>query len=156
MLRSSKLEWTEGYKYRTSKTFFYQTNIKPYEEIQLGRIALTIEGLMIIDKGYSWDGPSGWTIDTKNFMPGSLIHDATYEVLRCPAKLLDRKCDIERSGLIIYAATHEQVREEADKMLQDIILADGMSEFRANYVYKGVRFGGVESAEKPRKIFIAP
>ena len=156
MLRSAKLEWTEGYKYRTHRTFWFFTNIKPFEEVQIGRITLTVEGLLIIDRGYSWDGPSGWTIDTKNFMPGSLGHDAIYEILRCDTKPLDRKCDIERDDVVIHAATHEQVREEADKMLHEIVIDDGMSNFRANYVYKAVRFGGVESAEKPRKIYQAP
>ena len=156
MLRANKLEWTEGYKYRTSKTYWAFINIFPFEEIQIGRITLTVEGLLIIDRGYSWDGPSGFTIDTKNFMPGSITHDALYEILRCPAKPLDRKCDIIRDGEIIHAATHEQVREEADKTLRDIVQADGMSDFRSNYVYKGVRVGGESSAEKPRKVYTAP
>jgi hypothetical protein len=156
MMRSNQLEWTEGYKYRTNKTYWCFTNIRPYAEIQLGRITLTVEGLMIIDRHYSWDGPSGPTIDTKNFMPGSVVHDAGYELLRCPNKLLDRMCDIIRDGVTIYAATHEQVREEFDRLLQEIILADGMWQFRANYVFAAVRRGGVESAEKPRKVHTAP
>ena len=156
MVRANKLEWTEGYKYRTSKTFWIFTNILPFEEIQIGRITLTVEGLLIIDRGYSWDGPSGPTIDTKNFMPGGIVHDALYEILRCPARPLDRKCDIIRGDQTIHAATHEQVREEADKFLLDIVRADGMSEFRSNYVYKGVRVGGESSAAKPRKIHTAP
>ena len=156
MKRSDKLEWTAGYKYRTAKTFWAFTGILPFEEIQIGRITLTVEGQLIIDRGYSWDGPSGPTIDTKNFMVGGIVHDALYEILRCPLKPLDRKCDILRDGMIIHAATHDQVREEADKTLRDLILEDGMSNFRANYVYRGVRLGGVDSAEKPRKIYSAP
>ena len=156
MLRSDRLEWTKGYKYRTHRTYWIFTNIRPFEEIQIGRITLTVEGLLIIDRGYSSDGPSGPTIDTNNFMPGGIVHDALYEILRCPSKPLDRKCDIERDGVIIHAATHDQAREESDKMLHDIVIDDGMSKFRANYVYKAVRFGGVESAEKPRKVYQAP
>ena len=156
MQRANKLEWTEGYKYRTSKTFWVFTNIRPFYEVQIGRITLTVEGLLIIDRGYSWDGPSGPTIDTKNFMVGGIVHDALYEILRCPTKLLDRKCDIVRGSEAVHAATHEQVREEADKMLLDLVRADGMSEFRSNYVYKGVRVGGESSAEKPRKVYVAP
>lgn len=157
MVRANKLEWTEGYKYRTSKTYWVFTNIIPFEEIQIGRITLTVEGLLIIDRGYSWDGPSGITIDTKNFMPGSIAHDALYEILRCPTRPLDRRCDIVRGDqIIIHAATHEQVREEADSLLLSMVKADGMSEFRSSYVYKGVRVGGESSAEKPRKIYTAP
>jgi hypothetical protein len=155
MQRANKLEWTEGYKYRTAKTYWMFVNIFPFEEIQLGRITLTVEGLLIIDRGYSWDGPSGITIDTKSFMPGSIIHDAGYELLRCPAKLLDRKCDIVRDGVTIHSAAHDQVREEFDRLLKELCLADGMWEFRAGYVYKAVRLGGESSAEKPRKVFKA-
>lgn len=154
--RSEKLKWTEGYKYRTSETFFIFTNILPFDEIKIGRITLTKEGQLIIDAGYSWDGPSGPTIDTKNFMVGGVVHDALYEILRCPTRPLDRRCDISRDGNITHAADHEQVREEADRTLRELILEDGMCTFRANYVYKGVRLGGVDSAEKPRKIYSAP
>lgn len=154
--RSGKLEWTEGYKYRTAKTFWIFTGIKPFDEIQIGRITLTVEGQLIIDRGYSWDGPSGPTIDTNNFMVGGVVHDALYEILRCPSKPLDRKCYIERDGIITHVATHDQVRAEADMILKDLILEDGMSNFRANYIYRGVRLGGVDSAEKPRKIHSAP
>ena len=157
MLRANKLEWTEGYKYRTSKTFWIFTNIRPFDEVQIGRITLTIEGQLIIDRGYSWDGPSGPTIDTKNFMVGGIVHDALYEILRCPTRPLDRKCDILRNGEeIIHAATHERVREEADRMLLDLVREDGMSEFRSKYVYRGVRVGGESSAAKPRKTHVAP
>jgi hypothetical protein len=60
-----------------------------------------------------------------------------------------------RDGVTIHSATHDQVREEFDKILKEICLADGMWEFRADYVYKGVRIGGEDSAEKPRKVFTA-
>lgn len=157
MTRSSKLRWTEGYKYRTSETFWIFTNLRPFTEVTVGRITITTEGLMIIASGYSWDGPSGPTFDTKSFMPGGIVHDAGYEVLRCPEKLLDRKCDIVRPGVeIIHAATHEQIRTELDLFLKEICLEDKMWPIRADYVHRGVRVGGVESAQKPRKIHEAP
>jgi len=40
------------------------------------------DGGLLIKAGYSWDGPSGSAIDTKNFMQGSLVHDALYQLLR--------------------------------------------------------------------------
>jgi hypothetical protein len=33
-------------------------------------------------KGYAWNGPSGPTLDTRNFMRGSLVHDALYQLMR--------------------------------------------------------------------------
>ena len=43
---------------------------------------LNTKGHLIIKRSYAWDGPSGPTIDTKNFMRGSLVHDALYQLMR--------------------------------------------------------------------------
>jgi hypothetical protein len=69
-----------------------------------------------ISKGYAWDGPSGPTIDTGNFMRGSLIHDALYQLMRTGnlptsfrerADLLLRKTCIDdgmrRVGEVLYS-----------------------------------------------------
>jgi len=37
-------------------------------------------GSLCIREGYSWDGPSGPAIDTVDFMRGSLVHDALYQL----------------------------------------------------------------------------
>ncbi|HUS89668.1 MAG TPA: hypothetical protein VMW91_10000, partial [Desulfosporosinus sp.] len=37
---------------------------------------------IVIHKGYAWDGPSGPTFDTPNFMLGSLVHDVFYQAMR--------------------------------------------------------------------------
>lgn len=78
-----------------------------------------------ISNMYAWDGPSGPTIDTESFMRGSLVHDALYQLIR--EGYLDKKV----------------WRPYADKLLRKICLEDGMSKFRAWYVYHSVRwFGG--------------
>jgi hypothetical protein len=88
-------------------------------------IRLTNKGFLTIRKGYSWDGPSGPTFDTKNFMRGSLVHDVLYQLMRIQILSL-------------------QYRDFADKKLREIVIADGMNAFRAAYVYRAVRiFGGV-------------
>ena len=81
--------------------------------------------------GYAWDGPSGPTIDTKNFMRGSLVHDGLYQLMR--------------EGLL----AHEEYRKSADDLLRDICVEDGMSKFRAWYVHRAVRISGGKST-KPR------
>ncbi len=95
---------------------------------------------LIIDKGYAWDGPSGLTIDTPNFMQGSLIHDALYQLMRLG--FLDPK---------IW-------RQPADALLRRICLEDDMSEFRAWYTYHSVRgFGNPSTLEKnKKKVLSAP
>lgn len=75
--------------------------------------------LLTIRAGYMWDGPSGPTIDTKNFMRGALIHDALYQLIREDyLKMNDRK--------------------QADKILRKVCLEDGMSRIRAWYIYTAV------------------
>ncbi|RHX92031.1 hypothetical protein [Leptospira stimsonii] len=124
----------KNYKYQLVKNYDYRTSIKTNSSMQIGLpdvkifLELSPDGLLKIDSGYAWDGPSGPTIDTKNFMRGSLVHDALYQLMR--EEKLDRK----------------RYRESADKILKEICLEDGMSSFRANYVYQFVRRFGESSA----------
>ncbi|EMJ66210.1 hypothetical protein LEP1GSC051_1244 [Leptospira sp. P2653] len=94
-------------------------------------VDMTPDGLLSIDAGYAWDGPSGPTIDTRTFLRGSLVHDALYQLMR--EKKLDWK---------LY-------RDPADQLLKQICLEDGMNAFRAAYVYRFVRWFG-ESSAAPR------
>jgi len=75
---------------------------------------------LTIHEGYAWDGASGPTIDTKSFMRGSLVHDALYQ-------------------LISTKKLGKEHRRDADKVLYRICREDGMSWFRAKYVYYAVR-----------------
>lgn len=168
--RTLTVEYTEGYKYRLSSTVVFRTNIHPAAEVKCGGIVLTTDGILVILGGYSSDGPSGLTIDTRTFMFGAFVHDALYELLRSAE--MDGKCIIvqpehDRPGVVngvysgdikpkITAATHEEIRQEADRILADICIEDGMLPFRVKYVYKAVRLGGVDSAKVKRKVFTAP
>ena len=96
--------------------------------IDLGLLAIDEAGNLSIRKGYSWDGPSGPTIDTRNFMRGSLIHDALYQLMR--EKVLP-----------------QDVRDEADQILREICIQDGMSKLRAWWVYQAVKIGGAGAAK---------
>ena len=119
--------------YRKITRFKYQLT-EDYEidvEITGGKIdtrsySLSPNGILIIKKYYAWDGPSGPTIDTRNFMRGSLVHDCLYQMLR-------------REELKGY-------RDHADLLLKKICKEDGMSSFRAWYVHKSVSWWGEENA----------
>lgn len=125
-----------GYKYQLAKTYVLSTEIKPPNPIRTKYIELTLRGKLTIRGGYAWDGPSGIAIDTPNFMRGSLVHDALYQLLR--EELLSA-C----------------MREPVDKLLQNICLEDGMSAIRAWWVYHGVRLGGGPAASPAnRKIIL--
>jgi len=114
------------YKYNLHKPVFYETSIHVDKPGSIGFLSIEIGGKLIIESGYAWDGPSGPSMDTKNFMRGSLIHDALYQLVR------------ER----ILLPRH---RKQIDKILRDICIEDGMSRFRAWYVYRAVRMGGASS-----------
>ena len=125
------ISYKNGYKYQLVDEYVTKISIKPDTDISSpsGYIKLTSNGVLTISKGYAWDGPSGPTIDTLNFMRGSLVHDALYQLMR--ENLLDG----------------ELHREPADRLLQRICMEDGMSRARAWWVYKGLRIGGDPAAD---------
>lgn len=90
--------------------------------VSVGHVSL-FRSILHIAEGYTWDGPSGPTIDTPSFMRGSLVHDALYDLIK--------------AGHLPKSA-----RRHADRVLYLICREDGMSWFRAQYVWLGVRIGG--------------
>jgi len=132
------IKYQAGYKYQLAETYAVVVGIKPRVAILHDFICLTTDGKLIIGAGYAWDGPSGPTIDTKNFMRGSLVHDALYQLMR--------------EGLL-----SEECRSSADDELHRICLEDGMSWLRAWYVRLAVgRFGSSCAALAPDPIITAP
>ena len=134
------ISYKKGYKYQLSEPYKTKINIKPNQHIPFTYIELTTEGNLNIKKDYAWDGPSGPTIDTLNFMRGSLVHDALYQLMR--EEFLDKK----------------EHRQSADRLLKRMCKDDGMNALRAWWVYIGVRLGGSSSAdpENLRPIIKAP
>jgi len=113
------------YKYELIDTYSLQTVFRPAYSILTPYIDLLSNGVMIIKRGYQYDGPSGISVDSDNFMRGSLVHDALYQLM-------------DEGHLTIGD------RRKADKLLYRLCRDDGMSWFRASYVYRFVRwFGGL-------------
>ena len=129
-----------GYKYQLYETYQLNIRISPPEDIVTHFISLDQRGLLVLRKGYAWDGPSGPTIDTKNFSRGSLVHDALYQLMR------------------INLLTDELHRKDADKELKRICIEDGMSSIRAWWVYESVRqfAGGAARGGKVKPVLEAP
>jgi len=84
-----------------------------------------------IEKGYCWDGVSGPTIDTPRNIPGSLPHDALYE--------------LSRAGLL-----EPGFRKWADQVARAVWERD---EFRTPGLYYWVLrvFGGFAARRKKKK-----
>ena len=134
------ITYKSGYKYQLKETYVTRIDIKPDQPIQTEYIDLVLDGTLTIKKGYAWDGPSGPTIDTLDFMRGSLVHDALYQLMR--GNHLDRK----------------KYREPADRLLQKMCKEDGMSSLRAWWVYEAVRRFGDPAADpaKDKPLIRAP
>lgn len=99
------------------------------ESFDYGKYFSLHAGILVIRDGYAWDGPSGPTVDTKDFLRGSLVHDVLYQAMRL--------------GLLPTGA-----KPIADDILRRLCREDGMSWIRAWWVWRAVRnFAG--SACKP-------
>lgn len=131
------IKYKGGYKYQLAKNYRVKVGIIG-NTIKQGPIKLTRGGWLTIRKGYAWDGPSGPAIDTKNFMRGSLVHDALYQLMRLGR--LDADTD----------------RDPADRILQQMCIQDGMWRFRAWWIYLALRFFGAPAAKNKKKIISAP
>ena len=125
--------YTDGYKYQLNRNYYLQTDIIPKEFIRTEFIDLSMDGFLSIREGFAWDGPSGPTIDTLNFMRGSLVHDSLYYLMR--------------EGYL----EHSVYRKQADAILRKICLEDGMSSIRAWFVFKAVEWFGDPSADPKHK-----
>lgn len=128
------MKYTElkNYKYKLAESYTIKTDLKPKQDIYEPNadkpfIKLSTNGILYIFAGYAWDGASGIAIDTANFLRGSLVHDALYQLMR------QGKIGLEN-------------RDYADRLLQKICKEDGMSSFRANNVYYAVKMFGESSA----------
>ncbi len=156
----SRIHFKGGYKYRLVKPFTIDTPIKPLlvKPIDTEYIKLSIDGRLEIIRGYNWDGPSGppkklaqaplgigwvyrkWFLS--QFMRGSLVHDALYQLMR--------------EGYLLGGNSEQ--RKAIDRLLQQHCLEDGMTRIRAWWIYKGVHWGARKSstAYNIRKVQIAP
>lgn len=147
-MKKIKYRELKDYKFEVAEYFYLQTEFRPSKDIQVfsnGKLVLSLStsGLLEIFPGYAWDGASGIAINTKNFIRGSLVHDVPYQLMRM--------------GLLPLSQ-----RDKADRLLQKICIEDGMSTFRAWYVYKTVSAFGEKYArptdkkEKQDEILEAP
>jgi len=115
----------KGYKYASVGETKFQTDIFGHS-IDTEYANLNSSGLLTIKDRYHSDGPSGVSIDTKSFISGSFAHDCLYGLIRM------RLLPITAKG-------------NADRFLREQCLRDGMSRFRAWYVYQAVKYFGGSS-----------
>ena len=122
------IHYVAGYKYVTTQRVELRL---PYARGTWSRVtcgqrgelaSLDPGGLLVIEAGYAWDGPSGPAIDTPDFMGASLIHDVLYQMIR-------------------LGELPESWRKFADEIMWLLCRGAGMSRVRAWWCYYGVREG---------------
>jgi len=132
------IRYKSGYNYQLVGDYFHRLSFSIGKSIYTHYINVASDGKLLIKMGYAWDGPSGPAIDTRNFMRGSLVHDALYQLIR------DQHLE------------HDIFRARADMELRKICLEDGMSKLRAWWVYQGVRYFGGPASRTHKKLNTAP
>lgn len=130
LIRYRKLS---GYKYELLETYFQDTGIRPAEYIVTRFIYLDPSGTLAIKGGYAWDGPSGPTIDTRNSLRASLVHDALYQLMR--------------EGFL-----GQEHRQRADEILRDTAAEDGMPKWRSSLWYYAVRLAAGRNAARSERV----
>ncbi|OGN99825.1 MAG: hypothetical protein A2Y90_02195 [Chloroflexi bacterium RBG_13_52_12] len=128
-------------KYKLEETISISIGLIPPGDVSRYKISLSKDGNLTIRERYTWDGPSGPTLDTKNFMRASLVHDALYQLMR----LGDLDSD--------------KFRKSADQVMRILCRQDGMNVFRAWYVYWAVRLfakGAAKQHVEPIFVQYAP
>jgi hypothetical protein len=137
-----KIFYRDGYKYQLFADYIYNLPdyfVPTWHEIETDFLWYDGVKQLIVKQGYAWDGPSGPTWDTKNFLRGSLVHDSVYQL--CREGFLEKNIH----------------RPIADRLLYDLVREDGMNWFRAKYVYYAVRVAANPMARKqPKVILTAP
>ena len=126
------IEYKGGFKYQLQKQYLTETEILPDQPVVKHKsfISLDVNGRMVIEVGYAWDGPSGPTFDTLNFMRGSLVHDAFYQLMR--------------EGVLDPI----KFRKPADQLIRKMCKEDGMNPIRAWWIYSALRLMGKKAASR--------
>lgn len=133
----SPIKYRKGYKYQLAQSANGNTPIKPEKAVDTEFIKLTLDGHIWVKSGYAWDGASGPTVDTRNSMLPSLIHDCF--------------CQLIRQGYLPDSA-----RTEADYFFYEMLRERKMWKIRAKIWLRGVLIGAKHHTQKPKKVYIAP
>jgi hypothetical protein len=111
-MKGDRIKYRKGYKYQLAEDYTCFVGIFPEKSIAWKWGVLSNNGFATVLEDYAWDGASGPTFDTPDTMRGSLLHDFLYQMMRL--------------GLL-----NVSLRPQADNLLHDICVEDGMIHARA-------------------------
>lgn len=138
--RMTKIKYKKQGGFQLMERYAVQTPLRPEKVTREadGFCTLMQDGMLHIEAGYVWDGPSTGPFKkfsaTKTFMRGSLVHDAMHQLARQNTRF-------------------RKFKEQFDDLLQAHCIEDGMWKLRARWVRAGVRKGKIA---EPRPILEAP
>lgn len=132
------MNYRKGFKYQVAEdcTIFVEWLI--CYDIDLQFIKLK-DGFLTAKSGYAFDGPSGPTFDTDDFMTPALFHDVGYQLMRL--KLLPQSC-----------------RKKLDRLLVSLAKDRGMPWWRRRYVLFFVRkfASNAASPDSVKQVYTVP
>ena len=148
-----------GYKWMLTEKWEFQTELRHSHSAPrklCDNALLYREGKLELHRGFVWDGPSGPTIDTQGWMRASAVHDALYRALKEdrlrpqayrgePIWGLQRyrEGEVVDVSLTRHAGgrhiSRSELREYADQLMYDELLADGTWSLRAAWSWAAVR-----------------
>lgn len=126
-----KIKYSDGYKYQLEELYACPTPIVG-ELIEDDLFTLYATGLLVIRKGFAWDGASGPTFDTKNSMRASLVHDVF--------------CVCMRDGRLSY----EKWQDTINEFFRQQCIEDGMWEWRAGLWHAAVELADAGNPDQGR------
>ncbi len=137
-IQDNPIKYIKGGKKQLTEDAVFEIDILPSKDIVTEFVELGADGILLIKRGFFWDGASGPTIDTPSVHRGACIHDALYRLFQ--------------KGHL----TEESDRRKADRILYDYLRHDGMWKFRAKVWHRSLRRWGMKSSMRVKKIFTAP
>lgn len=115
-------------RYRLGNTVEYETGWMLPKDLAIEHAVLHSNGLLVIYRGFKWDGMSGPVVDLERNMRAGLVHDALYRIIRVH---LASQPDVRR-----------HYRQRADRAMWFVALEDGVPHWVADLWYRGVRVFG--------------
>ena len=99
------MKYSEGFKYQLVESVQFKTDFRSKKDIVTKFCTLLKDGVLILEEGFAWDGPSGPVVDRKTNMKASALHDGLYRLMR--------------KGLLNYKLWNEADCEFAKQLKKD-------------------------------------
>jgi hypothetical protein len=125
------IRYSEGYKYQLEALYACETPVTG-TLIEDDLFTLYESGLLVIRKGFAWDGASGPTFDSKSSMRASLVHDVF--------------CICMRDGRLPY----EKWQDTVNEFFRQQCIEDGMWAWRAGLWHAAVELADAGNPDQGR------